>query len=279
MLTEENFRIELNSLKTTYRTKDSWVNWDNEQNMNRLIDAAYKLYVAAATNKLQFVLLGSTEIRSMSSLIQNFGLLSAAGVQSEKDAAMVNQLQGKRDQIAAGTPGGIQNATKVVGPGSILSDKMWTTILNDALMLGGIQGNQEFHLALSGAEQAAWTSGGFGSDVARKSLVFDASVPTNRDVQRSSWIAFLRHQPQMLWLNGRPRVFVRELLALKFFGYKPDFSRLQLSFGPHAGRPIGEPSFCVYMQSLETVQFFDNNKNMIMSAVSEFLFDDKAALT
>ena len=263
MLSKDDFRRELHGLKNEYRLDNRWVqdwrNWNDETIMDGFIDAAYNLYEATARNFLKITVLGDTEIRSMSELLSNFGLMSAAGVQETKDITMVKDLEQRRRQVGMGTNEGLKGVPKVLGVGSILGDKMWTPILNDALMLGSIENDQTFHLGLNTAEQTAWQAGGFNSD-------------------RSGWITFFRQQSQMIWRGNNPRVFARELLALKFFGYKPVFSKMGLTFAPGLGSRIGPPGFTIYTRALKDLEFFQNNKPRVMGAISEFLFDDKSAL-
>lgn len=282
MLTKENFRKELHSLKMEYRMDNKWVQgwrkWNDDTIMDSYIDAAYNLYAATAKNALKLTVLGDTEIRSMQVLIRNFGLMSAAGVQEKKDAAMVKDIDQHRRQVGMGTQAGLKGVPKTLGVGSILSDKMWTPILNDALMLGSIQGKQDFYLALNTREQAAWAADGFNSNVGNRTSMFGGSVASKRNVFQSNWNSFFRKQPQMIWAGANPRVFARELLALKFYGYKPIYSKLGLAFAPRLGTQIGSPGFRSYTNALRNIGFFANDKPRVMGAISEFLFSDKKAL-
>lgn len=282
MLTKKMFRKELHALRHEYRIYNSWVQswrkWDDETIMDGFIDAAYNLYAATARNALRLTILGDTEIRSLAPLVSNFGLMSAAGVQDKKDVTMVKDLEQRRRQVGMGTNEGLKGVPKVLGVGSILGDKMWTPILNDALMLGSIEGYQSFYLGLNSAEQKAWSDDGFDSDVTQKASKFGGALKSKRNVQRSNWLTFLRRQPQMIWRGGNPRVFARELLALKFFGYRPEYSRAHLAFAPGWGPSIGPPTFRRYTHALRDLGFFANDKSSVMGAISEFLFDDKKAL-
>ncbi len=282
MLTKEMFRKELRSMKDEYRMDNKWVQewrkWNDDSIMDEFIDAAYNLYAATAKCALKLTVLGDTEIRSMPELLKNFGLMSAAGVQEDKDIKMVNDLEQHRKQVAMGTTAGLKGRTKVLGGGSILGDKMWTPILNDSLMLGSIQSNQDFYLGLNTKEKLAWKGNGFNSNVANKTAKFGGAVANSRNKYQSNWLSFFRQQPQMIWAGPNPRVFARELLALKFFGYKPVYSAMGLAFTPVQGKRIGPPGFRIYTTALRNVGFFDNDKDRVMSAISEFLFDDKNAL-
>ena len=282
LLSRQQFQREVFELKDEYRRDNAWVQnssqWDHNLIMKIYINSAYNLYEAASRNVLQMVILGDTKIRSMPELLKNFGLLSAAGVQDRRDAVLVNDLEAHRTQVAMGTDEGLAGRTKLLGAGSILSDKMWTPILNDALMLGAIEGRQGFYFGLNSDEQAVWDSSGFGSNVADKISRFGKPVKSSRNREQANWLSFLRRNPEILWRGGNPRVFARELLALKFFGYAPEFTKIQLAFAPAMRSRKGPPTFRLYTQSLREVGFFANDKVKVLSAVSEFLFNDKEAL-
>jgi len=283
MYTKESFTRELFDMRHEYRRDNSWVQgwrqWNDDGVMNTFIDGAYNLYAATATNRLKLTLLGDTEIRSMSSLISNFGLVSGNGVQEKADEKMIKDHDQKRKQIAMGTKEGLSGRTRMLGPGSILSDKMWTPILNDSLMLGAIEGKQDFVLALNTKEQAAYQTAGFNaSAVGQKAKLFGGSAVSAEAVAARNWNAFFRKQQQMIWNGATPRVFARELLALKFFGYKPQFSHLQLGFAHGGGTSVGMPGFRTYTNALRAVGFFDNSKERVMGAIGEFLFNDARSL-
>jgi hypothetical protein len=282
MLTKPVFTQQLFNMRDAYRADNAWVqnwrSWNDDDIMKTFIEGAYGLYAATAGNALKIIVLGDTEIRSMKELLLNFGLMSANGVQETADAIMVNDLQQQRPQVAMGTAGGLAAKTSVLGPGSILSDKMWTPILNDALMLGSIECGCDFYLGLNTAEQAAWDNGGFNSDVATTSAAFGSAVASTRDRFQNKWLSFLLQQPQMLWRGGIPRVFARELIALKSFGYKPVFSKSGLAFEPGKGEMVGPVGFESYIKQLDSVKFHQSNQPMVLGAISKFLFDDPTAL-
>jgi len=282
MLTKSQFEDELFMMRHDYIKENSWVeawrHWKSEPIMKSYITAAYNMYNATASNALKLTVLGDTEIRSMEPLIRNFGLMSAQGVQEAKDEAMVKDLEKHRQEVAAGAHDGPKGATKVLGVGSILSDKKWTPILNDALMLGSIEGNQTFYLGLNSSEQAAWAKYGFNSNVAGKAAMFGGAIENKRNQWEKNWHTFFRKQPQMIWSGSFPRVFARELLALKFFGYKPVYSKMGLAFAPKRGTSIGPPGFQTYTRELRKIGFFNNNKQQVMGHISKFLFNDDKAL-
>jgi hypothetical protein len=180
-----------------------------------------------------------------------------------------------------GTEEGLAGRIGVLGPGSVLSDDKWTPILNDALMLGSIECKYRFFLGLNSVERAAWVAGGFDSDAfgIASGTTFGGAVAPTGNRFRSKWLTFLRQQPQILWRGGVPRVFARELIALKTFGYEPDFSKLGLGFQPPAVTSTEEISFTNYILKLDNLRFHENDKPRVLGAISEFLFNDTTALT
>jgi hypothetical protein len=227
----------------------------------QFIVAAWKLYERASTNQLQMVLLGDTKIRSDQELLRNFGLVANAQTPQEAaDLALVDRLMAERIRIAEAS---VEPAIPVMGPGSILSAERWSPMLNDALMLGGIIARQEFHLALNEDERVVWAD-------------LQALTPAGATPQ-SSWLAFFQKVPRVVWENGVPRVFVRELLGLKLFGYEPVFTPFELGFRPGAKGP--EPTFDRYLEGLNEVGFHIPNREAILRSIASFLFNDAEALT
>jgi hypothetical protein len=251
-------------------------------------------------NALQMILLGDTKIRSDKELVMSFGLASAGGVQEEKDRAMVEQIIGGRPANAPAGP-----AVAVVGPGSILSTKMWSPILNDALIIAGAHCRQDFLFAMNEDERRDWGLhiGGeeferrravFGEAVARPGAVLAvpgglrasppapgalrASPPAPGAKMLERWAAFFRRNPRIFWERGNPRVFVRELLGLKMFGYSPEFSDQQLGFACASPGLANAAGFRAYLQGLRAARFHARDRLALMRTVSEFLFRDPARL-
>ena len=281
MLTRRQYRQQLHILRVHYRINDSWGewrDWEDETPMDNYIEAAYNLYEATANNRLQLTILGDTKLRSMADIIMNFGLFSAAGVQEATEVNMVQQLDGKRGELS----NGLQSPfPPVLGLGSILSDKMWTPILNDSLMIGAIEGDQQFLLGLTENEQKAWNDQTFGfAGVRAMAEKFGGASKAyaNKNAAQDNWQKFLAGQTHMFWNNGFPRVLAREVLALKFFGYVPKFSPQHLGFlaGPTHG--IGQPNFYRYKNALIDVGYYANDRMRVLGAISEFLFGNAAVL-
>lgn len=254
----------------------------------QFILAAWKLYQNASRNQLQMILLGDTKIRSDASLLFNFGLAANTNTpQEEKDKQLVSDLMYKRRKIHQGGEywdNRDKKPVEMMGPGSILSAKRWSPMLNDALMLAGILRRQEFHFALNSDEGAIWQNlraqhiG--GAQFQKRRAVFGSAVNTASQPALSSeqalCLKFFHKVPRVLWENGKPRVFVRELLGLKLFGYKPVFNFDQVSFIYSGGGK--KPTFQNYLTGLREAGFNRRNRVSIMRSLSEFLFDDLNAL-
>jgi hypothetical protein len=245
----------------------------------QFILAAWKLYQNASSNQLQMILLGDTKIRSDPGLLFNFGLAANTNApQEDKDRLLVSELMNKRRGLSAG--GGVE----IMGPGSILSAKRWSPALNDALMLGGIHTYQDFHFALNGDEQDAWREittkpGSSNPEFAKRIARFGEAVRVKGAEKPVElvWLDFFHRVPRVFWENGNPRVFVRELMGLKFFGYKPIFSRFEMGFAyKGGGRP---PTFLNYLKALREVGLDRRDRTSIMRHIGEFLFNDDKALS
>lgn len=284
MLSVQQFTSQLFDLKNQYRQDNAWVgNWDESWNdeavMTKFIDIAYKLYAATAKNALQLTVLGGTEIRLDDTYIRNFGVTAANGIQDKETERWVRTEQIKRSWRAKNPDRHAANpdrtAAAVTG-GSILSEKGWTPILNDSLILGAITGGQDFVLGLTPAEQADWNTMN-GAKVNKTAVLASQFGQTTALV--NAWKTFLNSQKRMFFFPwGGPRVFTRELLGLHFFGYKPVLSWHQLGFVAGSGKRQ-PPDFKTYLQQLRDVGFqAPANQARIMETISMCLFNDPAAL-
>jgi hypothetical protein len=231
-------------LANRYKMENKWVTWRGD---DRFILNAYRLYLAAAKAALGFIVLGDTKIRKDPSLVQNFGLASAGGVQEMEELKLVKRLQSERRLLPF--------SPKVVGPGSILSDRNWTPLLNDSLMMGGFHMGQDFVFAEDRA----------------------GNVPRTNGDAKTWWLSVFNRYADIIWNNEYriPRVFARELLGLKTFGYTPVFSNFQLGFRPGQGAGA---TFRAYLDSLSSYNFSMNDKGRIVGGISEFLFGDRSAI-
>jgi len=267
MWTNDEYWIHARNTWERYNDQDSWFKgWGTGQG-DLVILAALKIYRCVSNCDL-FPLLGDYKIRSDRTLLQNFGLASGSGVSTADDQKLIDEVDAIRKKL------GPQYSPKpAAGTGSILNDIKWTPLLNDSFILGGVHRGQEFHMALQGAES-------FIED-ARKAAFAGAQkkVPLAEEVYKEAWKRYLRATPDVLW-NGKeqvPRVFARELMGLKTFGYAPEFNFGGLGFyGTSHGTSA---DFAQYLKALDAAGFAKKDtKQQILSAVSEFLFQDAKVL-
>lgn len=313
------FVSEIAPLVDIYKRDNTWYKWNtgynNASSTDELVFVAWKCYKGTTNNALGRVVLGDTKIRSDRELVQSFGLASAAGVQEDADRLAMDALMQKRIGWAAG--GRVGAPTEVIGPGSILSTKHWSPLLNDALILAGIHTQQDFHLALNDDEQKLWaglprvssaptelvrarkpgsasaTPGIGQSEFDKRRAMFGAatkSAPANTPTfpaplgasppasAQEKWARFICEHPRVLWEAWGPRVFARELLGLKFFGYTPYFSDIELGFTCTDRGKAAAASFQAYLQGLSALGYEKANRSAVIGALSEFLFDDVNAL-
>ncbi|MEM9586219.1 MAG: hypothetical protein AAGA03_02965 [Planctomycetota bacterium] len=290
MLSKKQFTEQIfdTDLRRDYRDDNRWVetmigNWSDETVMTNFIGCAYKVYSATATNALQLTILGGTEIRFDDSMIRNFGVTAANGTQDAETSKYVRQEirrrrmrshnQNEKRPFLSNAPH--RRITPVKGVGSILSEKGWTPILNDALIIGAINARQEFAIALTPKEQKHWKrlNDSKITKVAATSAAFGASAALIK-----AWKEFFNTKAYVFFRGQYPRVFARELLGLYFFGYEPVFSWHQLGF--RRKDPTLRPDFRTYIDKLRDVGFQGpTNKTRVMKTLSEFLFNDEDALT
>lgn len=261
------------------------------------IRAAWHLYSKACDNQLGMFILGDTKIRSDEDLVMNFGLVSNAPTpQEEADRQLIERLNAKRAVLATDSifrPGNILNRDGASG--GILSAKQWSPLLNDSFMLGGITSGAEFHLGLNEDEtkeykniEDKFTSRGklrepdlIGKtefDKRRAAYGAPNIKIKARSTEQELWREFFIKVPRVFWNDNMPRVFVRELLGLQLFGYKPEFHLNQLSFKPPAGASTQIADFNAYLQHLHRLGFHDKDRVQLMSAISTFLFEDEEVL-
>ena len=291
MLSKQQFFEEVVPLLDTYDRDNQWFGfktggqkWSSGQ-WSDFVLAAWKLYENASRSALGMVLLGDTKIRSDNQLLMNFGLASnSKGPQEEKDKQMVDALIARRHHIAQGSA--FKTPVSLMGPGSILSAERWSPLLNDALMLGGIRGRHEFHFALNEDEQTVYLrlqndDMKARAEFEKKRAAFGSAVKTASNASdrqvKDVWLKFLQEVPRVLWERGTPRVFVRELLGLMIFGYKPFFHKDGLGFAP--ANTAGDASFRTYLAGLAAVGLEKSDRVRIMAALSTFLFQDAKALS
>lgn len=289
MLSRQQFIADVFAVRDQYRNDNAWVgrwddSWNNEDVMTRFMSMAYNLYAATATNALKLTLLGGTEIRLDMSYVRNFGVTAANGIQDEQTRFYVEHaIRGRmgaaqralRRGPTADAPRPDTVVTPVTGSGSILSEKGWTPILNDALILGAITAGQTFALAFTPEEQVDWEK--LNGAKVNRTQVLAAQFGVTKQMT-AAWKDFFNCHKRMFFDAWGPRVFARELLGLKMFGYVPEFSWHQLGFHPGAGRRP-EPTFRTYLKELRRVHFQAPTDILAVTGeISELLFGDRTSL-
>lgn len=283
----------------------SWTKWEDEEQMDRYCNAAYALYNAARNNQLNYTLLGGTGIRMCRHLISNFGVTGASGIQEKETQRLVNAEEKARAEKRRGffqpNDAAHHRAPPVLG-GAILSEKMWTPLLNDALIIGAITAHKTFSLTLETSEHHLFRQCGelvLADEIAKVKqtlphITSDADAARlakgTVDLHRRQWKEFMNRNSGMLWEIGqikggggsyqRPRVLSRELLGLSFFGYQPVFGQGSLHFKPPLDH-TPDPTFQTYVNRLNALDFQNANKTTrkkVMSAISKFLFGDPKAV-
>jgi hypothetical protein len=246
---------ELNKCRNQYEADNAWFHDWGEQRQYAL--NAWRLYQQASTNALGMLLLGSAKIRKDSVLVSNFGMTSAGGITDPEEVALLEALEAERtDQRAAP---GLRDAPDVLGPGSILNDKNWTPLLNDCYILAGVHGEHEFHLAEDSANAYFESLSG--------------QLPP-----KEKWQSYFRAHPDAVWdaTLQVPRILARELIGLKTFGYRPQFSHEQLSF---SARQSEGATFKTYLDALVAAGITRRNRAVVLETLSLFLFGNAQALS
>jgi hypothetical protein len=202
------------------------------------------------------LILGGAKIRKDPALVGNFGVSSQAGPTDPEEKALVSELERlrKTQRLAPG----LADAPDVTGTGSILSDRTWTPLLNDAFILGGAHAGHEFHFAEDTVE-----------------TYFNSRKP-DRATPKEKWMGFFKAHPEMLWdwKLDNPRVLARELIGLKAFGYTAEFLPQQLSFRPTSS---GHPTFRNYLNALASANCRTGYSVGLLRSISRFLFDREDA--
>jgi len=273
-----SFVRELQQIMIRYKADNGWFKWPDDPVS---ILNGWRMYQKSSTNALGFLLLGDTAIRSDKALLLNFGLTSAHGVQEKKEIATIAELMDKRRGFATAA----QPAVEMLGPGSILSDKDWSPLLNDSFILGGINGRQEFHLA----DDAFHAFQPPPRPVAAPSLVAQAHAQLGgttasayvTDPVKEKWKAYLKATPSVLWnlQFNAPRVFAREVMGMKAFGYRPVFSPHELGFACVDPGKASGATHTRYLDALAGAGFSVRDKPQILGSNSTYLFGAPHYLT
>jgi hypothetical protein len=261
-------------------------------------ERCWQLYCKSRDNSLGFLLLGEVSMRSKLALVQNFGLTSAHG--HEEDEPWLSPWLGtpapagpnaNLAKVPANTLDDKKNThlRGLQGPGSILSDRLWTPLMNDAWLLGGVQKQQGFHLVTEGLGEARHTKrldDLRGKEALERKILKFGTVQSNQTTVQDKinvvWQQWFTENPQYLYENWGPRVLVRELIGLMTFGYKPEFSRQQLGFTPSDPGAAEGATITQYTTALNDLDFHQGAdlaaKAKVLAALSNWLFGDATIL-
>lgn len=257
--TRSDFMAHTETLESRYRDENDWHYKSSKTPWTQESQHAWLLYTSANANALGTLLLGDAKIRTAGDLLRNFGMTSGSGLSAINEIWQAEQVQYWRRRVAA--PG--QPAQQALGPGSILNDKNWSPFLNDAFILGGVHGGQDFH----------WTEPGF-----QNATRLDAArAMRDRAYLWDTWRQYLL-AGRNFWSDGYVRIFARELIGLKTFNYMPMFTTVELFFKPSS---TGTPTFKEYLDALLAVNFQAGagSAAAINRELGEFLFGDEDALS
>ena len=270
--TEHDFAVEAGKCIERYRRLDFWHNWPKDD--TDTIQKAWRLYTRANENALKKLLLGDAKIRS-GDLLTNFGLTRGNDEADKQEQQKIAEIDALRTRHVGPRSG---PAVPTLGPGSILSDQHWSPMMNDAFILGGVHGEQDFH----------WAEDGFQAEhIAEKTYFDNRAVFGQATPAAAGWRDASYYKEQLrrylisrnnFWSGGVIRIFARELIGLKNFGYQFKISSHTLSFAPRSDRPA---TFQVYLDALVSSGYYEASKSpaAVNGTIAEFLFGDRSALT
>lgn len=232
-------------------------------------------------------MLGGSEIRTDDTLndrgvlngyVRNFGVTAANGIQDKTTIICVRLEQERRGSWARNPDPTSRNPDRspapVTGVGSILSEKGWTPILNDALILGAITAGQDFALGFQLGEQTDWNA--MNGAKANKTSVLAARFGDTQALI-NAWKSFLNSQKRMFF-EGVFHVSSRENCWVSTSSdTSQSFHGINLAFTPVQAR--GCADFRTYLQKLRDVGFQEPaNQAKIMETISMYLFNDRTAI-
>ncbi len=257
--TRSDFMAETETLESRYKDDNKWAYKSSKTSWKEESQNAWLLYTKANTNGLGTLLLGDAKIRTSGELLRNFGMTSGSGLSDMGEIWQAEKVQKWRSRVAG--PG--QSAERVLGPGSILNDKNWTPFLNDAFILGGVHGGQDFH----------WAEVEFQS----ATQLDAAKAMRDRKYLWDTWRTYLL-KGLNFWSDGFVRIFARELIGLKTFNYMPMFTTVEIFFKPASA---GGGTFKEYLDALSKVKFEEGAgaSQAINRELGELLFGDEDALS
>lgn len=265
-------------------------------------ERCWRMYVCSRDNALQTLLLGEVSMRSKLALVQNFGLTSAFG--HEDDEPWLSPWLGTALKDPVGAQAKLTNVNPLTldekknahlkglqGSGSILSERLWTPLMNDAWLLGGVHTQQNFHLVTEGLGEDKLVA---AMDALKDKEKFERTRakfgnlhrPNTAQVPlaiREAWRQWFIDNPRCLYEAWGPRVLVRELIGLMAFGYEPAFRRQELGFQCVNPTSAMNATVGAYSDALNTLLFHQGAdlgaKRTVVSALSKWMFGRDDALT
>jgi hypothetical protein len=268
-------------VRSTYIADNDWFHFDSvapggpPMTIEKYIDAAARAYVHVRSTVVP-LLLGDTKLRSDDEMRNAFGISNADAARtagppgSAAATSSAVPIAGSSMTIAGSRPPG---APAAAAPGGILDNPKWSPMLNDAFILAGVNKKKQFVFKAVGDDENYFNSiprpAPAGTD---KQAQINAGLPV--------WQEFFLHRPYLIWSDGKPRVFARELLGLAAFNYKAAPIGAQLSFDcpdPHAHGH--RKTFANYLQALNAAKFTKpTSKTVVIETISKFLFGKPEAL-
>jgi hypothetical protein len=208
MYDEGSFKAAVHSLYDA-RYRPIVPRWYRLKSKETEIDKAWKLYTNARNNDLSMLILGGKDIRSDTDLLANLGTTANAPVTNPSGQFAVPPTRsGPRGPWVQ--PPSASNRT-----GSVLNDKGWWPLQNDAWVLGGVHGLSQFHMASPG-------------------------MPPDDELWDAS--------------KGYARVLGRELIGLFAFGYirvqHDHEDKLGLVLAPNNKQAATEATFAQYLDAV-----------------------------
>lgn len=289
MLSEFEFTLALHRSMRDYKRENAWFSnmvtqstYDytrrNEDNLAYFIVQAWTIYKNVFEGMVDPIFLGNSEIRQQQDHILSFGILSATQrAQDENINAIIDNVEQERAAIFGGAAAGLQTVPQTTETGAILSSVGWSPMMNDAMIIAGIARRIEFIYILSDDEQAIFARikrqydrhvGTVGNSAAIGSYQWNLE---RQQLAKHIWSDFFENEPDALWRGGIPRMFIREMLGLRHFGYDAILDESQITFSPAHAR---NATFADYLTCLRNVAFHANDKATILTTISDFLFGE-----
>ncbi|NIF46822.1 hypothetical protein F3J28_03440 [Enterobacter sp. Ap-1006] len=279
-MNKTSFMSELKDIYSTSLHHNQWakdyflLDMPKNESLHGDINAerCWGIYNVSKRNQLGMLLLGEESMRKQKSLVQNFGLNSfyGHGVSEPWLGGWLNSNSCADNSIRKS--------------GSILSDRMWNPLMNDAWLLGGIHHYQDFHLVCEGIghqrlvdkmnELPLQTAVG-----ARQLFRFGCNAPSFSASDHnakiiSNWKKWFADNPTVFYAPWGPRVFVREAIGLMIFGYKPKFTAHEVLFYCNDKMSARKASFKAYFNALSDVGYHDgiSKKMKVLNTLHNWLF-------